>query len=387
MTPAEKNIFFRINLGAFLSFMVIGLPLPVLPLYVHQDLAYSAAVAGACVGAHFLATILFRAKAGRLADTWGARRTVLCGYFFSACSGLPYMLIAWLPLPDELKLALILVSRICLGISQGMIGTGSITWGIGLMGQRHAGKILAWSGLTMYAGIGFGAPAGLALWETGGIFLTGAVCALLPLFSIAAGFTLDEALARESSRRPGTRNILLKVLHPGICLCLNGVGNAVISAFIGLYFVSRDWGYAGLALSVFGFSFVFGRMVSAGMVERLKEGQPARIAFLLEFSGLGLIAVGLHPAISFAGVGLTGIGCSIVFPALAVELVRSLPREICGTAVSLFTIFQDISYALSGPLTGLLVPYFGYAGVFYVAAACAALGLVLSTAWSRPKPG
>ncbi|MDR2799842.1 MAG: MFS transporter [Desulfovibrio sp.] len=386
MTPAEKNIFIRINLGAFLSFTVIGLPLPVLPLYVHQNLAYSAAVAGACVGAHFLATILFRAQAGRLADTWGARRTVLCGYVFSACSGLPYMLIAWLPLPDVLQLAIIFVSRVCLGISQGMVGTGTITWGIGLMGQRHAGKILAWSGLTMYAGIGFGAPAGLALWETGGIFLTGAVCALLPLLSIAAGFALGETLTREGARRPGTRNILLKVLRPGICLCLNGVGNAVISAFIGLYFVSRNWGNAGLALSVFGFSFVFGRMVSAGMVERLKEGKPARIAFVLECAGLGMIASGLHPVIAFAGVCLTGIGCSIIFPALAVELVRSLPREICGTAVSLFTIFQDLAYALSGPLTGLLVPYFGYAGVFCVAAACAALGLALSAAWGRPGP-
>ncbi|MDR0828024.1 MAG: MFS transporter [Desulfovibrio sp.] len=382
MTSAEKNIFIRINLGEFLAFLVIGLPLPVLPLYIHNELGYSPAVAGACVGAHFLSTILFRTKAGRMADTWGSRHTVLCGYFFTACSGLPYMLLAVTALPPPVQIGIILVSRVCLGISQGMLGTGSITWGIGLLGPLHAGKILAWSGLTMYAGIGFGAPAGLALWDMGGLFLLGLVCMALPGCSTLAAFVLAETPVQKAALKTGAGRILRQVLRPGISLFLNGVGNAVISAFIGLYFAAKDWENAGLALSCFGFSFVIGRMVSGSMVERSKNGGAAKIAFALEMAGLGLIAAAPHPGVAIAGVCLTGVGCSIVFPSLAVDLLRDLRAEIRGTALSFFTIFQDISYAISGPLAGLLVPFLGYSSVFYTGAACAALGLILIFLWS-----
>ncbi len=56
-----------------------------------------------------------------------------------------------------------------------------------------------------------------------------------------------------------------------------------------------------------------------------------------------------------------------------------MPERSRGTALSVYTVFADLSFFLVGPVAGALIGGFGYASVFLFALACVltALGVVV----------
>jgi MFS family permease len=101
--------------AVFLTFMTIGLPLPVVPLYVGKTLGFGNVLVGLSVGIQFLATILTRGVAGRQVDRMGARPVMLRGMFFCGCSGLALVLSAQLPAAGVVRLLVLIVGRLVLG--------------------------------------------------------------------------------------------------------------------------------------------------------------------------------------------------------------------------------------------------------------------------------
>ncbi len=385
MTDSTRHLI-RLSAGAFFTFAVVGLPLPVLPLYLHNVLGFSNAMVGLAVGTHFLATVLVRGLAGKIADSFGGKRASMLGMAACAFSGLPYLLVAIPGLSPAEQFGVILCGRVCLGTGHSLLGTGTLAWGFGLLGPQHAGRVISWSGIANYGSLALGAPVGLALWNLWGIAALGAASCLLPALAlcIAAG-TAAADLAR--GKRASASGILGRVWRPGLCLALYGVGYASISAFISLYFDARGWNQAGLALSCFGLGFVLARVLFGTLPDRMDGGRLARICLAGEAAGLALIGLAPSMGVALAGVSITGFSCSLVYPAIGVQVVRSVPAHIRGAATAVFTMFQDISYGLSGPLAGFLVPCLGYGAVFCVAAACAVLGLILSALFSARTRG
>jgi MFS family permease len=129
-TPASALL--RISAAMFLSYLTIGLPLATLPLYVQQQLGLNDLMIGIAVGSQFIATLFSRGLAGRKADAFGGRQTVIMGQVCCATSGI-FMLAsaqgAELPI---FAWSLLIAGRVLLGLGESFILTGNLTWGMWL---------------------------------------------------------------------------------------------------------------------------------------------------------------------------------------------------------------------------------------------------------------
>lgn len=121
----------------FIAFLCIGLPIAVLPGYVHDQLGFSAVIAGLTIGSQYLATLLSRPMAGRLSDSIGTKRAIVYGLLGIVLSGVLTLISTLLQDFALPSLLILIVGRVLLGVAQGLIGVGTISWCMGQVGVEH----------------------------------------------------------------------------------------------------------------------------------------------------------------------------------------------------------------------------------------------------------
>lgn len=368
-----------LSLATFVGYLVIGLPLPVLSLFVRHELGLSDALAGLAVGISFLATVLTRGFAGNVADGAGPQVAFKSGLIYAVIGGLIYLAAALSNAHPWTRYAILIAGRLVFGVGESLLITGVLAWGVALAGPQRSGKVMAWIGMAMYGSLAAGAPLGLALSGQGGFTALAVSVILVPLVALAIAATVPPvAPAAHHARRRGFLSVLGSIWRPGVALALQGVGFAAIGAFATLYFTAESWGHAGLALSAFGGAFVLARILFGNLPDRAGGLRIAVWFFAIELAGQALMTFAHAPVIAFLGAGLTGFGCSMIFPALGSVVVRQVPAPTRGTALGAYAAFQDVAYGATGPLTGLLAGIYGYRVVFACGTVCALLGLALA---------
>ncbi|WP_150681430.1 MFS transporter [Pandoraea pneumonica] len=363
----------------FLCYLTIGLPLAVLPSFVHVDLAYSSVIAGLAISVQYLATLLSRPYAGRTADAWGPKRTVLCGLVACGASGLLVALGGVFSGLPWLSLVALILGRLVLGFGESWVSTGAIMWGIGQVGPSNTARVISWNGVATYGALALGAPLGVALDNAYGIEALGGAIALAGVIGLLLA-RIKRATPVIHGERLAFRAVLGRVMPFGLGLALGSIGFGAISTFITLYYASHHWDNAALALTAFGVCFMGVRLMLGSSIGRFGGYRVAMASFALE--AFGLIVLGVAPTgfTALLGAALSGAGFSLVFPSLGVAAVNLVPAQNRGAALGAYSVFLDVALGVTGPVAGLIVGAYGYAEV-YLCAAIAAVAAVLLTVW------
>jgi MFS family permease len=360
--------------GLFFGFISVGLPLPIVPLFVHQVLGYGDAIVGGTVGLQFLATVLTRRYAGSIADVHGGKRSMMRGGAVCALAGALYILASALRLPPVAALIVLLAGRVLAGFGESQLVTGSVTWMIATGGSQNAGKAMSLTGMAMYMSVALAAPLGMLIYRRFGFAMAMSLIVVAPLLACAIGTRVPAAFAPSGARVPMSR-VLGTIWRSGLSLSLQGVGFAVISAFASLFFASRGWSHAALAMTFFGGAYAFMRVCFGHLPDRIGGYLVAVASLGIEGIGQALMWWSPSEVVALLGALLSGMGCSLLFPALGVEILKHIPPQSRGTALGGFVAFQDIAYGISGPITGVLAGRAGYPSVFLVGAVATLVGV------------
>jgi MFS family permease len=354
-------------------YLSIGLPLAILPAYVHFRMGYSAALAGFVISVQYIATFASRPWAGRISDRAGAKVSVLWGMVGCTASGAFLLLAALLHRSPWLSLASLIISRLVLGVGESLGSTGSTLWGISSAGQDYTAKVISFNGVSCYGALALGAPLGVVLEQQWGLASIGLLTIVVGAISIALASSKQPIKVTPGSHLP-FRDLLGAITPYGMGLALGGVGYSVLATFITLFYFSRHWNGAALCLTAFGLAFISARLL-IWTINHYGGFAVCIVSLLVESLGVLLLWSASAPWMAFTGATFVGLGFSLVFPALGVEALRRVAENNRGTALGIFNAFSDVSFFLVGPVAGGVIGTFGYSSAFLFALICVLAGL------------
>jgi MFS family permease len=364
----------------FICYVSIGLPLAVLPPYVHLRMGYSAVLAGLVISIQYIATLASRPWAGRISDRQGAKLSVIWGMMACTISGAFLVAAAALYSVHAHSLSFwsLILSRLILGIGESLGSTGATLWGITAAGPEATAKVISYNGICTYGAMALGAPLGVVMDQQWGLASLGISTIFIGALSLLLAMRKAPVPVISGKHLPFS-HVLGRVAPHGMGLALGGVCYSVLATFITLFYAARHWNGAALCLTAFGVAFILARLFFIQTINAYGGFPVAIVCLCVESIGLFLLWRSNSPSVALTGASLGGFGFSLVFPAIGVEAVKRVPENNRGTALGVFTAFADVSFFLVGPIAGAVIGLFGYSSVFLFAliSVLAALGIVI----------
>jgi MFS family permease len=356
----------------FCGLIAVGAVLPVLPRFVRGPLGDGDVAVGIVIGAYAITGLLLRPVAGRLADRWGRKPTVLLGALLLALSGL-------LNLPS-LGIAGLIAARLVLGAGEGALYTAGSAWIVDMAPVARRGRVLGLYGLAVWGGLSVGPLAGDLLLEAAGYQAVWIFAAAMPLLGAAIAARIPTDFTPMTHREPHPL-IAPEAVRPGFAIALASVGYAALAAFIVLLLEARGVGHGALVFGAFAAMIVLARVVAGHLPDRIGAARVAIGAALVEAAGLLTIAAAHSLPVALLGGMAMGAAFSLLNPSLMLIAVGQVSDSARGAVMGTYTAFFDAGVGIGAPLAGLAAALTSYEGAFVLAAAISvsSAALILAT--------
>jgi MFS family permease len=356
----------------FCGLVAVGAVLPVLPRYVRGPIGAGDLTVGIVIGAYAITGLLLRPVAGRLADRWGRKPTVLLGALLLSLSGL-------LNLPS-LGIAGLIVARLVLGVGEGSLYTAGSAWIVDMAPVARRGRVLGLYGLAVWGGLSVGPLLGELLLQASGYHAVWIFAAAMPLVGALIATRVADPFVPLEHSEPHPL-IAPEAVRPGFAVALASVGYAAVAAFIVLHLEARGVGHGAAVFGAFAAMIVITRLIAGDLPDRLGPARVAIGATLVEAVGLLVIALAHSLPVALLGGMAMGAAFSLLNPSLMLIAVGRVSENARGAAMGTYTAFFDAGVGFGAPLAGLAAALTGYEGAFVLAAAIAvsSAGLIAAT--------
>lgn len=349
--------------GLFYS-TAVGVMIPVLPLYVVDELGASALAVGLAVGAFSATALLLKPVAGRAADRWGRRALLVAG---SAA----FTLVVGAHLLVSQYWVLVLL-RVLLGAAEAVTFVAGVAALTDLAPAERLGEAISYDSVGLFVGIAAGPAIGEWLLGQGGFRAAwlGAVALAAVATLLAARLPALPAQAAEGERVP---LVWRPLVAPGAAFVAGMLGSAGFLGFVVLH--ARDIGMAGAggALFTFGTVVVGCRLLFATLADRVPAARLSGVALTAGAAGLATVATWQAPGGVFLGAALLGVSSAFLTPAFYRVLMTVVPASQRGSGAAAFGIMVDLGLGGGPILFGLIA---GVSSITTAFAAGAALALV-----------
>jgi len=367
----------------FIGYFTIGLALAILPVFIDQDLGYGTMVAGLVISTQYVTTFFFRAYGGGVVDKRGPKPAVVQSMIGFTISGVLLFIASLFHHHPALSLVAILCTRLVTGFGEGLLGASPINWAILAVGEEETARAISFNGIASYGALAVGATCGAILQRHFGLGIVGLLILFAGLLGLVLARRKTALRAKSAKERQPFLTVLKQVTPYGITLAMGGLGFGAISTFITLYYRYLHWDGAVLGLSLFSALFIIGRLIFGPSINRHGGLKTAIVCLVVETAGLFVLWQAGNPWMALAGAGLTGLGFSLIFPALGVEAVRLVPASNKGAALGGYGLFIDLSLGVTGPLIGFVASSFGMRYIYAFAMIVVMAGLGVAVGLSR----
>ncbi|UIR54489.1 MFS transporter [Sphingobacterium sp. SRCM116780] len=361
----------------FYGYFTIGLSLAVLPIFIHETLGYNTIIAGAIIGSQYIMTFFMRAYAGTIVDKKGPKPAVIVSMICFIITGLLLWTAFSTTSTPFISLSLLALSRLIAGCGEGMVGASPINWAILRLGDRHTSTAISYNGIANYSSMAIAAPLGVILAQHVGNWSIAIFTIFVGIIGLISTLSKEALYAISTEARKPFFSVLKSVSPFGIGLALAGIGFGTISTFITLYYNYKGWDNAAICITCFSVMFVLGRFILTNSIDKIGGVKIALYCMLIESLGLLLISFSPSPLVTTIGAAITGLGFSMVFPALGVEAVKHTSAANKGAALGAYGLFIDISLGVAGPIVGLVAKQFGMNFIFPFSVTLVLAGIVV----------
>jgi len=358
--------------AASLYFLGLNMTLPVLPLFVQEELGGRNLEVGIAVSSFGLAAAFIRPFIGPLGDRLGRRTLVVAGTILAGAATASTALASSIPA--------VIAIRGVTGVGEAAVFVGIASSIQDLSPDHRRAESASYFSLTIYGTLLVGPLLGGWLRDEYSTDLVWIVAGLLAISAAVVGMTAPGPPDVRPPFPPFRRLIHPAAIRPGFMLFAGLLGYTGFLAFAVLHGERIGMENPEQIFVVFGAIVIFLRVFAARLPDRLGPLLTTRIS--LSFGVVGLVTLFLwqQPAGAFAAAAILAVAQTFLFPALFALVVDRAPDAERSQAIGSFSMFFDLAFGLGGPIIGAISDQSSLGVGFLASAGVAAVALV-SARW------